>query len=169
MTALSLSCGMWDLVPWPGIEPGCSSLRAQRVSHWTSRETPCVFSCVSVFSFLALVCVCVWSLCVSLCASLFLSSKVSPSLSPCVYLSLFPLSVHFFLCLWVSACLSLAVPLTPSVCASGYVSGPWSPWSRHLCVLARGDSTLLLLCSCAAPTPSSPASPTPNRPPCPQE
>ena len=31
----TLSCGMWDLVPWPGIEP---TLGAQCLSHWTTRE-----------------------------------------------------------------------------------------------------------------------------------
>ena len=35
-----LNCGMWDLVPWPGIEPGPPSLGAQNLSHWTTRETP---------------------------------------------------------------------------------------------------------------------------------
>ena len=35
-----LSCGMWDLVPWPGIEPRPPALRAQSLSCWTSREVP---------------------------------------------------------------------------------------------------------------------------------
>ena len=34
------SCGMWDLIPWPGIEPGSHALRAQSLSHWISREVP---------------------------------------------------------------------------------------------------------------------------------
>ena len=34
------SCGMWDLVPWPGIEPGPPALGAQSLSHWTTREVP---------------------------------------------------------------------------------------------------------------------------------
>ena len=33
-----LSCGMWDLVPWSGVEPGPPSLRAWSLSHWTTRE-----------------------------------------------------------------------------------------------------------------------------------
>ena len=33
----TLSCGMWDLVPWPGIEWG-SVLEAQSLNSWTSRE-----------------------------------------------------------------------------------------------------------------------------------
>ena len=38
---------MWDLVPWPGIEPGPPALGAQSLSHWTARETPVVdFYCV---------------------------------------------------------------------------------------------------------------------------
>ena len=33
-----LSCGMWDLVSWPGIEPGPPTLGAQSLSHWTTRK-----------------------------------------------------------------------------------------------------------------------------------
>ena len=33
-------CGMWDLVPPPGIEPRASALRAQSLSHWTTRGVP---------------------------------------------------------------------------------------------------------------------------------
>ena len=40
MAALSLSYGMWDLVPWPGLEPGPSALGAQILSHWTTKEVP---------------------------------------------------------------------------------------------------------------------------------
>ena len=36
----TLSCGMWDLVPWPGIEPGPPALGVQSLSHWTTREVP---------------------------------------------------------------------------------------------------------------------------------
>ena len=32
--------GMWDLVPWPRIEPGPSALEAWSLSHQTSREVP---------------------------------------------------------------------------------------------------------------------------------
>ena len=35
-----LNCGVWDLVPWPGIESGPPTLGAQNFSHWTTRETP---------------------------------------------------------------------------------------------------------------------------------
>ena len=41
----TLSCGMWDLVPWSGIEPGPPALGTWRLSHWTTRE-------VLLFSFL---------------------------------------------------------------------------------------------------------------------
>ena len=34
------SCSTWDLVPWPGIEPGPPALGAQSLSHWTTREIP---------------------------------------------------------------------------------------------------------------------------------
>ena len=34
----TLSCGMWDLPPWPGIKPRPPALGAWRLSHWTTRE-----------------------------------------------------------------------------------------------------------------------------------
>ena len=34
----NLSCGMWDLVPWPGIEPGPPALGGQSPNHWTKRD-----------------------------------------------------------------------------------------------------------------------------------
>ena len=34
------SCSMWDLVPWPGIEPGPLALGAQSLSDWTIRKSP---------------------------------------------------------------------------------------------------------------------------------
>ena len=34
----TLSCGMWDLLPRPGIKPGPPALRAGSLSHWTTRE-----------------------------------------------------------------------------------------------------------------------------------
>ena len=38
------SCGMWDLVPWPGIELRPPALGAQSLSHWTTRDVPSIFS-----------------------------------------------------------------------------------------------------------------------------
>ena len=38
LAAPSLSCCMWDLVPWPRIEPGPLALRAWSLSLWTTRE-----------------------------------------------------------------------------------------------------------------------------------
>ena len=35
-----LSCGVWDLVPRPGIEPWAPALGARSSSHWTTREVP---------------------------------------------------------------------------------------------------------------------------------
>ena len=34
------SCGMWDLVPWPGIELRSPALGTQSLSHWTTRVVP---------------------------------------------------------------------------------------------------------------------------------
>ena len=36
----TLSCGMRDLVPWPGVEPRPPALGAWSLSHWTIREVP---------------------------------------------------------------------------------------------------------------------------------
>ena len=33
-----LNCSMWDLVPWPGIDPGPQALGAQSPSHWATEE-----------------------------------------------------------------------------------------------------------------------------------
>ena len=39
----ALSCSLWDLVPWPGIEPRPSALGMRSLSHWTTREVPVFF------------------------------------------------------------------------------------------------------------------------------
>ena len=39
----TLSCGMWDLVPWPGIEPRLPAVGVQSLSHWTTGEVPKVW------------------------------------------------------------------------------------------------------------------------------
>ena len=36
----ALSCSMWDLVPWPGIEPRPPALGMQSFNCWTTREVP---------------------------------------------------------------------------------------------------------------------------------
>ena len=36
----TLSCSMWDLVPWPGMEPGPPALGTPNFSHCTTREVP---------------------------------------------------------------------------------------------------------------------------------
>ena len=41
LTALGLSCGMQDIVPWAGIEPSPPALQVWSLSHWTTREFPC--------------------------------------------------------------------------------------------------------------------------------
>ena len=53
----TLSWGMWDLVPWPRLEPGPPALGAQSLSHWTTREVLSLFILVCVC---VCVCVCVW-------------------------------------------------------------------------------------------------------------
>ena len=36
----TLSCSMWDIVPWQRIELGPPALGMQSLSHWTTREVP---------------------------------------------------------------------------------------------------------------------------------
>ena len=36
----TLSCDIWDPVPWPGIEPRTPALGTRSLSHWTNREVP---------------------------------------------------------------------------------------------------------------------------------
>ena len=36
----TLSCGMRDLVPWPGIKPWAPALGMWSLSHWITREVP---------------------------------------------------------------------------------------------------------------------------------
>ena len=38
LAALDLSCGIWDLVPQPEIEPRPPALGAQSLGHWTTRD-----------------------------------------------------------------------------------------------------------------------------------
>ena len=40
VVACGLSCGMWILVPQPGIEPGPPALGVWSLNHWTTREVP---------------------------------------------------------------------------------------------------------------------------------
>ena len=51
LAALGLSCSMWDLVPWPGNEPGPPALGAQRLSHRTTREIPLMLLLFCTFHF----------------------------------------------------------------------------------------------------------------------
>ena len=38
LAALGLRCGMWDLVSWPGLEPGPPALGAWCLNRWTTME-----------------------------------------------------------------------------------------------------------------------------------
>ena len=40
LAAPCFSCSMWDLVPWPGIEPRSPMLGAWSLSHWTTGKSP---------------------------------------------------------------------------------------------------------------------------------
>ena len=56
LAMMGVSCGMWDLVPWPEMKPRCTLhwKRGFPASHWTSKEVPCkcLFSCtISTMNF----------------------------------------------------------------------------------------------------------------------
>ena len=38
----TLSCSVWDLVPWPKIKPRHPALGVWYLSHWTTREIPII-------------------------------------------------------------------------------------------------------------------------------
>ena len=40
LAAHGLSCGMWDLVPQPGLKPRALALRVQSPGQWTTRGVP---------------------------------------------------------------------------------------------------------------------------------
>ena len=40
LAAQDLSCGQWDLVPWPGIKPRPPELGAQSLNRWIMRKVP---------------------------------------------------------------------------------------------------------------------------------
>ena len=40
LAALGLSCGMWKLVPWSGIEPRLPALETKNLIYWTTRAVP---------------------------------------------------------------------------------------------------------------------------------
>ena len=44
---LNLSCGMWDLVLWPGVKPGPPALGVQCLGHWSTGQVPIliIFNC----------------------------------------------------------------------------------------------------------------------------
>ena len=35
-----IRCDLWDLAPWPGIEPESPALAVWSLSHWSTREVP---------------------------------------------------------------------------------------------------------------------------------
>ena len=59
----TLSCSMWDLVPWTGIDPGPPVLQPWTLSHWTIKEVSVfhhahfLFSICNLFSFPSVLCV----------------------------------------------------------------------------------------------------------------
>ena len=50
LAVLGLSCSMWYLIPWPGMEPKPPALGAQSLSYWTTRKVP-DFQCLEISSF----------------------------------------------------------------------------------------------------------------------
>ena len=40
LAAPGVSCGIWDPVPWPGMEPRPPALGVWSLNHWTTRAVP---------------------------------------------------------------------------------------------------------------------------------
>ena len=92
----TLSCGIWDLVPWPGIKPGPPALGEHFLSHWTTWE-------VFFFFYISHSDRCeVILICISLMNSniehlfMYLLATCIPSLEKC----LFRYSAHFNTGFW---------------------------------------------------------------------
>ena len=82
---------MWDLVPWPGIEPRPPALGAWSLNHWTTRKVPLYF--------------------ILICFSLITSSIISDTKNPS----------HFrYLDIYISYTVNCSIILlqifSPSVC-----------------------------------------------------
>ena len=46
----TLTCSMWDLIPWPGIKPMSPCIWSWSLSHWTTREVP-IFQSLNKYFF----------------------------------------------------------------------------------------------------------------------
>ena len=96
---VTFCCSIWDLVPWPGNEPGTPALGAWSLSHWNTREVPDFFLCwilswKYILYFLNCVCVCV---CVCARAHAHLVSQLCPTTCNAMDCTLLgPLSMEFF-------------------------------------------------------------------------
>ena len=47
----TLSCGMWDLIPWPGIEPGLLALGVRILDHQRSSSLESLFIIIKYIAF----------------------------------------------------------------------------------------------------------------------
>ena len=79
MAAPGLSCGMWDQVPWTGIELQPPALGAQSLSHWTTREVPENIFYISHL-FTSIFYSCYTQISISLGVKLFFTIRVSLSM-----------------------------------------------------------------------------------------
>ena len=95
----TLRCGMWDLVPWPGIKSVPPALEAQSLSHWTTREGP-------ILAFLKLGCPFPIPQTHNV-TSLSTFDNIASEFFVCVF-------SHFLLC-WTLYCPLLSLPLTPAL------------------------------------------------------
>ena len=78
----NLDCGMWDLVPCPGIKPRPPALGAQNLSQWTTRQVPSLVAFRIVSNF------CHFNYSMSYCRSCLSSS--------CLVLSVLPAPGYLF-------------------------------------------------------------------------
>ena len=125
MTPWHLSCGSWDLVPWPGIERSLPPLEAQSLSYWNTREVPPFISSSIIWVSLT-----VWDVMISqalkfwfplapLCQPLEVSwvTPQAPSFPPLLpFPFIHHLSSQFYLCLWFQGPQTVIWPQHTSVC-----------------------------------------------------
>ena len=178
LALLGLSWGMWDLAPWPGIEPGSPPLGAQSLSHlvWATgaKEVPVVHFLIGLFGALLLL---LWELFIysgyypatckhflafcRLPSSHSLSGLISKPRVSSFLLALLPLAALPTLCLVLCACACRdrgegTLPrVTPPVSLNSADCWPVLPDASVASpALAVGAVSALSLSACLRPRPS---------------
>ena len=140
MAELGLSFGMWDLVPWPGIEPMAPAPGAQSLSHWTTREVPGFYS---------------FTLSANISWAPSPSSKVRPSSRRhhsyfmfCEWRSGVPHS-HYIFCKWYLFQFNMTWIVSPGVGhPAWYWMGNWNEQNNHSALQELNENNWVLMLFC---------------------